>query len=60
MLTRAARNRSAYAIVNRNDIADAMRKLEISDAQQEISAQIGHVEPTATEQPPVRRLNQIQ
>lgn len=37
-----------YAIVSRTDIADAMRKLQLSEAQTKISHEISHAEQTAT------------
>lgn len=37
-----------YAIVSRSDIADAMRKLQTSEAQIEIGHAIGHAEQTAS------------
>jgi hypothetical protein len=46
-----------YAIVNRNDIADAMRKLQTSEAQTQIGAQIGHVDQTGIIQPQAQRIN---
>lgn len=39
-----------YAIVNRNDIADAMQKLQNTEAELQIGTQIGHeAEKTQTE-----------
>jgi integrase len=46
-----------YAIVSRTDIADAMRKLQLSDAQQEIGHEISHATQTATTETPRSRVN---
>lgn len=46
-----------YAIVSRNDIADAMRKLQTSEAQSQIGAQIGHVDESNATQAHTQRVN---
>ena len=46
-----------YAIVNRNDIADAMRKLQTSEAQLETGAQIGHADNSSVAQAQNQRVN---
>src|SRR3954447_6586370 len=46
-----------YAIVSRNDIQDAMRKLQICEAEIEIGHEISHAEQTATSQPIAQRVN---
>jgi hypothetical protein len=46
-----------YAIVSRNDLADAMRKLQVSEAQIEIGAQIGHSDLKAAPVSEMRRVN---
>jgi len=46
-----------YAIVSRNDIADAMRKLQHSEAQLEIGHAIGHAEEMPTRHATTARVN---
>ena len=46
-----------YAIVSRNDIQDAMRKLQTSEAELAIGHEISHAEQTATTQPASQRVN---
>ena len=46
-----------YAIVSRNDIQDAMRKLQTSEAELEIGHKISHAEQGASTQPAVERVN---
>jgi integrase len=46
-----------YAIVSRTDIADAMRKLQHSEAQLEIGHAIGHAEEAATSGASAPRMN---
>jgi integrase len=46
-----------YAIVSRSDIADAMRKLQTSEAQIEIGHAIGHAEQTASKTTTQRHVN---
>ena len=45
-----------YAIVSRNDLADAMRKLEISE-RAEIGHEIGHAAQTAQTEAELQRVN---
>ena len=46
-----------YAIVSRNDIADAMRKLQASEAQPEIGHAISHAAKTASTEAETQRVN---
>ena len=46
-----------YAIVSRTDIADAMRKLQTSEAQKKISHEISHATETATTDAQLQRVN---
>jgi hypothetical protein len=46
-----------YAIVSRNDIQDAMRKLQTSEAEIEIGHEISHAEQTGTTKAAVQRVN---
>jgi hypothetical protein len=45
-----------YAIVSRDDIVDAMRKLQINQ-QEFLSHEIGHVSPTDQNDPPPRSID---
>jgi integrase len=46
-----------YAIVSRNDIADAMRKLQNTEAELQIGTQIGHDSNTAENAEQTMRVN---
>jgi hypothetical protein len=46
-----------YAIVSRNDIQEAMRKLQTSEAELAIGHEISHAEQTATTRAEVRHIN---